>query len=434
MSRPAAEFKRLIVLCDGTWQNILSGNKFAYPTNVARLSRAIAPVAVIKDKEGKEKEVEQIIFYQPGVGTGTNDKLQGGAYGAGLSANIRAAYGFLAHNYDPNPGDEIFFFGFSRGAYTARSIAGLVTKLGLLTKRGMDYFPEVYDQYYKDPTTKPDFEFTPELLQKIGTQVNEKAKEAIKIVGVFDTVGFHAEGSMGEKIELHNVELSPRVGHAYHALSLDERRIPYKPTLWQWPQAYKAGKDKLQEIKQVWFSGVHSDVGGGHYDPACSDVSLAWMLAQCNKGKKLAFTDEDPYDPDDKDEYYLLPDRMKPNPSKKWTRIAQQPTADPHESITDKITGIVDQMLEQDREALTMERTFERIHRSIRDRNLDRWSCPLLDGKRHETYWGLKVASEHGKVLMEAEPDEEADQIEDKYIGRIRAAPGSKDGDLVAKL
>lgn len=345
--------------------------------------------------------------------------------------------GFLAHNYDPNPGDEIFFFGFSRGAYTARSIAGLVTKLGLLSKRGMDYFPQVYDEYYKDPPSKPDFQFSKELLAKIGDQVEEKAKQAIKIVGVWDTVGFHAEGSMGEKIELHNVELSPRVGHAYHALALDERRTPYKPTLWQWPQGYEPNKDGttgLQAMRQVWFSGVHSDVGGGHYDPACSDISLAWMLAQCNKDKKLAFTDEDPYDPKDPDEYYLLPDRMKTNPNTRWTRIAQRPTPDPNETLVDKAEALVDRVIERDREALTMDRTFERIHPSIRDRNLKAWSCPLLDGKNQGTHWTLKVAGDYGKVLAEAELDEEADRIENKYINRIRAAPGSKGGDLVSKL
>ncbi|KIX01688.1 uncharacterized protein Z518_09414 [Rhinocladiella mackenziei CBS 650.93] len=78
MPRPSANFKRLIVLCDGTWQNILSAEKHTHPTNVARFSRAISPVAIIKDADGKEKESEQIVFYQPGVGTGIGDKLRGG--------------------------------------------------------------------------------------------------------------------------------------------------------------------------------------------------------------------------------------------------------------------------------------------------------------------------------------------------------------------
>jgi len=425
---PSAPYKRLIVLCDGTWQNILSGNKNDYPTNVARFSRAISPVGLINDKDGQEREVEQIVYYQPGVGTGIGDKYRGGAYGAGLSANIRAAYGFLAHNYDPNPGDEIFFFGFSRGAYTARAIAGIVNKLGLLTKRGMDYFPEVYDEFSKDGSRKPDFDFSDGLRKKIGNQVVESAKDAIKIVGVWETVGFHAEGMLGEELEFHNAELSNRVAYGYHALGLDERRTPFKPTLWQWPKGYEVRTDGkgLQCMKQLWFSGVHSDVGGGHYDPACSDISLAWMLAQCSKDKKLAFTDEDPRRPDDPDEFYLLPDRMTKNPMTKWTALAHQPENDPKDSVYDSITEYIGGIFSEDRKAFPLERTNERIHRSIQDRDLKAWRCPMLDGKNQGTSWSLKVATKQGKVLMEAEPDEEADEIENKYIGRIRPAPHSK--------
>jgi len=350
-------------------------------------------------------------------------------YGAGLSANIRAAYGFLAHNYDPNPGDEIFFVGFSRGAYTARSIAGLVTKLGLLTKRGMDWFPQVYEEFYSDPTSKPDFQFSKGLLQTIGDQVTVKAKDAIKIVAVWETVAFHSEGMVGEKIEFHNAELSSRIGYAYHALALDERRIPYKPILMQWPQGYQVKSDGtgLQIMKQVWFSGVHSDVGGGHYDPACSDITIAWMLAQCNKDKKLGFTDE--YDsPQDPDDYYLLPDRTEPNPNTKWTRLAHAPAPDPHESILDKGLDAAEVLVSEARKAFPLDRTYERIHRSIRFRDFTAWPCGMLDGEVQGNSWELKAASARGSVLVEAEADTVADAIEEHYIDRIRATPGCKGG------
>ncbi|KIX01689.1 uncharacterized protein Z518_09415 [Rhinocladiella mackenziei CBS 650.93] len=269
-----------------------------------------------------------------------------GAYGAGLSANIRAAYGFLAHNYDPNPGDEIFFFGFSRGAYTARSTAGLVNKLGLLTKRGMDYFPDVYDEFHDDPTSKPDFEFSAELLKKIGNDVVEQAKDAVKIVGVWDTVEFHGEGLGEEKIEFHNAKLSPRVAYAYHALSLDERR---------WPSGYEVNKDGtgLQCMKQLWFSGAHSDVGGGKYDPGCSGIALGWMLAHCNKDKKLALIDEDPYEPTNPNEYYLLPDRLKPNPNVHWTCLANKPDPDPLDTWWDKAWDKLQSIPSVDRKAFS---------------------------------------------------------------------------------
>ena len=317
--------------------------------------------------------------------------------------------------------------GFSRGAYTARSIAGLVTKLGLLTKRGMDLFPAVYDEYYKDPTSSPNFEFSADLLKQIGGDLDTSARDAVKIVAVWDTVEFHGEGFGGEKIEFHNAELSPRIAYAYHALALDERRIPFIPTLWQWPKGYKVQEGTgLQVMKQVWFSGAHSDVGGGKYDPRCSDVSLAWMLAQCSKDKKLAFTDEDPLNPDDPNEYYLLPDRLKPNPNTTWAQLASPPTPDPLDTFWDKSWGAIENLASEDRKAFPMEDTMERIHRSIHDRNQTAWPCGMLDGKNQATSWTLKAPSQYGKVLVEAEPDPVADAIEDKYRGRVRAPPGSK--------
>lgn len=346
----------------------------------------------------------------------------------GISSNIRASYGFLAHNYDPNPGDEIFFFGFSRGAFTARSIAGLVTKLGLLTKRGMDYFPDVYDEFYKDPGSTPDFNFSEGLLKKIGTDRIAKAKYSVKLVGVWDTVEFHGEGMSGEKIEFHNAELSTKIQYAYHAMALDERRTPYAPTLWQWPSGYVPASDGtgLQVMKQVWFSGAHSDVGGGKYDPNCSDVTLAWMIAQCHKDGKLSFVDEDPVNPDDANEYYLLPDRLKKNTNSKWSRLAKASEPDPLDTFWDSAWGAIQSWSSQDRKALVLDNTQERIHRSIRDRDLKAWPCPLLDGTQQKGAWGLKVPGKGGKALQEAEPDPISDAVEEKYINRIRPAPSQK--------
>lgn len=348
----------------------------------------------------------------------------------GLSSNIRSSYGFLAHNYDPNPGDEIFFFGFSRGAFTARSIAGLVTKLGLLTKRGMDYFPEVYDEFYRNPADTPDFTFSDSLLKKIGTDRIDKAKYDVKLVGVWDTVEFHGEGMSGEKIEFHNAELSRKIQYAYHAMALDERRTPYVPTLWQWPSGFVPNSNGtgLQVMKQVWFSGVHSDVGGGKYDPNCSDVTLAWMIAQCHKDGKLSFIDEDPEKPDDPNEYYLLPDRLKKNPNTKWTRLAKASEPDPLDTFWDAAWGKVQSWSSQDRKALLLDNTQERIHRSIRDRDLKAWPCLMLDGTQQGGAWGLKVPGKGGKALQEAEPDSVTDAIEAKYINRIRPAPSQKGG------
>jgi hypothetical protein len=303
----------------------------------------------------------------------------------------------------------------------------------------MDWFPQVYDEYYKDAGKKPDFQFSESLKKRIGGDIAEKAKYAIKVVGVWDTVEFHGEGWGGEQIEFHNAELSTKVEYAYHALALDERRIPYKPTLWQWPRdpadrsrLYQPkSRAGLQVMKQAWFSGVHSDIGGGRYDPGGSDITLAWMLAQCSKGKKLAFIDEDSAD------WYLLPDKgVTPNPNTAWTRLKRpfdpEPKTGGAGGIVDTITTKVQELAMDDRRAWPLENTFERVHRSIRDRDFHHWPCGMLDGKNDDRLWSLVHGAKWGDNyygdLPELEPDPEADAIEDKYRGRIRALPGSKGG------
>lgn len=201
--------------------------------------------------------------------------------GAGLSANVRAAYAFLAENYDE--GDQIYFFGFSRGAYTARAVAGLVADMGLLTSRGMDNFSIVYNDYYKHKKLSYD--------AKIREQLGFRPplpRFTIQIIGVFDTVGFHdfhlTASLFGEKFELPNTILSRDVRYAFHALSLDEERAAFSPTLWHSPV-----KVPDQELLQVWFSGAHADIGGGEEDPRLSNITLAWMIQNCSKHGQLDF-------------------------------------------------------------------------------------------------------------------------------------------------
>lgn len=206
-----------------------------------------------------------------------------GLTGVGLSANVRAAYAFVAENYEP--GDELFFFGFSRGAYTARAVAGLIADMGLLTRRGMDNFPIIYNDYYKKKRLSYDDD--DEKRRQLGFR-EKLPRFTIRLIGVFDTVGFHdfklTRKLFGEKFELPNTILSPDVRYAFHALSLDEHRKAFTPTLWHSPQRVPD-----QELLQVWFSGAHADVGGGEEDPRLSDISLAWMISQCSKDKQLEF-------------------------------------------------------------------------------------------------------------------------------------------------
>ena len=162
--------KRLVVCCDGTWNDSDNGTGY---TNVSRLAWAIKPV---DERSG----TTQIVFYQSGVGTDGDltSRLGGGALGLGLSHNIRDAYAFVCNNY--MSGDEIFLFGFSRGAYTARSIGGLIGYAGLLGKQDLDRFFELWDGYKES-----DKDDRAAALKKFPA----RSSVSIKVIGVWDTVG-----------------------------------------------------------------------------------------------------------------------------------------------------------------------------------------------------------------------------------------------------
>lgn len=321
--------RRIIICCDGTWQSSVSLTENV-PSNVTKLCRHIARIG---EKDGQK--FHQIVYYDSGIGTGnlssTERKRQGGL-GAGLAENVIEAYNFIVLNYQP--GDEIFCFGFSRGAYTARAVAGLVTDIGVISPVDMQFFPEIYRAYMHNDEGA-DFATTPawkefldgplshkrhaplradakKLAQSWGAgssdenhthKISEEASKKVKIVGVFDTVGSLGVPDVGwfnlsgwrTQYGFHNVKLNANIEHAFHALALDEKRGAFRPTLWYIDeQLIKDAADstknvKLPELKQVWFPGVHINSGGGA-DDAISDMkgdlehlsiaSLCWML-QC---------------------------------------------------------------------------------------------------------------------------------------------------------
>jgi len=263
--------KRIVVCSDGTW----STPDQRATTNVVKMSLAITP----SDPTGKS----QVVFYDQGVGTGNFlDRLTGGAFGGGLYQNIEDAYRFLMNNYDD--GDEIFLFGFSRGAYTVRSTAGLVRKTGVLQKLHANKFPDAY-RLYRSRDVGPDAEN----VQRFREQYSRTVE--INFLGVWDTVGALGLPVRGlrfltrRRYEFHDVELSRIVKSAYHAVAIDERRAPFTPSLWTSKQ--KEG----QTIEQVWFVGVHSDVGGGCPDAQLSDITFMWMKGKAQRCG-LAFDEE----------------------------------------------------------------------------------------------------------------------------------------------
>lgn len=254
--------KRIVVFCDGTWKTPDDRNI----TNVVKLMRSVPA----SDSSGKV----QVVFYDPGVGTESPvRRFLGGAFGVGLSTNVRDGYRFIANNYED--GDDIYMFGFSRGAFTARSIAGLIGKCGLLRNTEMDVLNRAYDLYRQENPAQADLD---EL------RAHGYTDPKIHFVGVWDTVG-----SLGIPVSGLNVlfqsrhkfldtSLGGHISNAYHAVAIDERRGPFQATLWD-----RANEDKADHVEQVWFSGVHSNVGGGYDEDGLANCALHWMAAKAMK-------------------------------------------------------------------------------------------------------------------------------------------------------
>ncbi|KAK0551988.1 hypothetical protein OC846_003072 [Tilletia horrida] len=327
---PIRPRQRLVICCDGTWQSretvksviqgtVVTGGDDKWLTNIAVLASAIAPDAGVPDENGII--IRQNVFYIPGVGT-TITSLQNlyeGMTGASLADKVEDGYSFLCDNH--SEGDEIFLFGFSRGAYTARCIAAFVNWAGILKKSELIWFRTVWEAFQKrkpeDPKT---LEAAAEVLRKYtgrypSRDASETSSDAIKdgvkiekapdsavervqekvswakappitVLGVFDTVGSlgipgnYMTPAVQKLFSFFDPGLGANVRNAFHALSLTEERQDFSPTLFfqdpkeirdEWPR---------QVLRQMWFGGEHSDVGGGWIDHGASDVSLAWMIGQ----------------------------------------------------------------------------------------------------------------------------------------------------------
>lgn len=255
--------RRLIVCADGTWNTPdRTDEGVPAPSNVVKMARGVLPQA----SDG----TCQIVLYHRGLGTDNLiDKLTGGAFGIGLSRNVRDIYLFLVHNF--SDGDEIYLFGFSRGAYTVRSTAGLIRKVGLVRKEHADKDLKAW-QIYRERRGGPD-----SAEAKGFREAFSRYPVRIKFIGVWDTVG--ALGIPGllnfigrARFQFHDVALSRSVDNAFQALAIDEKRRFFKPTLWQQhPEA------SGQVLQQAWFPGVHMDVGGGYGDQTLADIALVWL-------------------------------------------------------------------------------------------------------------------------------------------------------------
>ncbi len=291
---PAAA-KRLVFFFDGT-TNTLDAR---YTTNVVKLAQSIAPVA---------KGVSQLIYYDRGVGSDAGEKLRGGALGHGLDKNLYEAYSFLLFNF--TPGDEIYVFGFSRGAFTARSFVGLIYNCGILRRRDAGDIAEAIAFYRsRDEHDAPMCERMLEYRRKHSLEIcvdsreddwrqrtvpNYSAGDArlleINYLGVWDTVaalGIPAHWWLSRldrrKYRFHDAQLAGIVKRARHAVAIDEKRLTFRPTLWDNVDALNraAGKesaDPKAPYQQQWFPGVHGSVGGGGDIECLSDAGLEWIV------------------------------------------------------------------------------------------------------------------------------------------------------------
>ena len=265
--------KRIIICADGTWNepDQIDKRGVRKPSNVVKMARAILPQGL----DGSN----QIVFYDQGVGTDAaiSDKIIGGAFGKGLTKNIQDCYRFIIHNY--NAGDDLFLFGFSRGAFTVRSLAGLIGKCGLLTKADAYYIPDAYAHYRIKNSDKD----KNEKIELFKSGEHSKYREApsraidIKFLGVWDTVGALGiptifKHKTRKKFAFHDVKLGANVKNAFHALAIDEKRKPFRPTLWE-AQNYPG-----QTVEQVWFAGVHTNIGGGYDNDGLANCAFQWML------------------------------------------------------------------------------------------------------------------------------------------------------------
>lgn len=262
--------KHLIVCADGTWGSPES----SAPSNVLLLARSVAARA--SDAEGGAGMTEQVVYYDWGVGS---ESLSPSAAisGSGIDKNIQDCYRFLVHNYAM--GDRLYFFGFSRGAYTVRSLAGLIRNAGLLRSTEAQRIPEAYALYRRrGAASSPDSYAAVDFRRHYA----HADRLPIDFIGVWDTVGSLGIpvpfwGSLAARDFLfHDTALSSTVLCARHALALDERRDDFTPTLWT--------DNGSTDLKQSWFAGGHGDIGGGNRDPRLAEIALAWLAAEAVAG------------------------------------------------------------------------------------------------------------------------------------------------------
>ncbi len=288
--------KRIAVCMDGTWSRLRSDT----PTNIAKIARAV--------QHESADGAKQIVIYTPGVGAADDltadakGAVAGGLFGAGLEKDILDTYIRLCLNYQW--GDEIFIFGYSRGAFSARSLCGLIRRCGIVRRRHIDRAGEAFDLYRAGKGLDPDdaryVAFRNAYNKSLGRTWktgDERPPLHLRYMGLFDTVGQRGVPSglgfltdlINRKYEFHSLSLSSQVDSARHAIALDEARFAFPPTLWNNldvlnKEAIAQGVEptKLPYL-QRWFTGTHGDIGGGAPNAKLANITLGWVIDGAEK-------------------------------------------------------------------------------------------------------------------------------------------------------
>ena len=285
--------KRIVICYDGTW-NALS--KPEEVTNVVRVAQAIKSLS-------SDGVTQQLVYYHEGVGNGGPiDRLLGGVFGAGLRDSVKRGLAFLALNWDPEePGnpiaDEIYIFGFSRGAYSARALAGVIGAIrGIPRQSSFDQLETVWNYYRGSAEQRKDRRG--EIDDLIYPMPAEK-KPIIKCVGVWDTVGRYGIpsglgfGALARQATswtrgFRDNMIGDHIEVGLHAMAIDEWRRSFSATAWVTDKE----ENHRPGVEQVWFAGAHSNVGGGYRRSGLSDLTLIWMIARVGELTDLEFDNE----------------------------------------------------------------------------------------------------------------------------------------------
>ncbi len=278
--------RNIVILFDGT-----SNGVDASRTNVLRFYGVL------------EKSDRQLVYYDPGVGTFGADnawsrlkrkstEVWGLATGWGLDRNVKEAYEFLVRNYrsgkdfeaDDGERDRIYILGFSRGAYTARVLAGFLHTIGLIEPRNLNLLNYAYRAYKRIGENAKEKAFAEVRLYE---RILRPDRLPIRMVGLFDTVASVIEsGKYGPRLKLHaSTSVNSSVEAVFHAVAIDERRTMFRPQLWPdggnyHPNPFVRDQARPQHVEEVWFTGCHGDIGGGYpeVESGLCKVPLEWMI------------------------------------------------------------------------------------------------------------------------------------------------------------